>query len=67
VADGELGERGLEGVAGVGLGVVGHHRLGRTAALLAHPGQAATQRDGDRLGGLGAVQLGINEPAAVIE
>ena len=67
VADAELTERGLEGVAGVGLGVVGHDGLRRLAALLEHPGHAAAQRGADRGGGLGGVQLGVDQAAVVVE
>ena len=67
VAGAELGQRVLEGVAGVGLVVVAHDRLDGPAALLGHPGRGAPQGRRGGHGGLGAVQLDVGQAAVVID
>jgi hypothetical protein len=67
VAGAELGQRAREQVAlGVALGVVGHDRFERAAALFAHPGRGALERDRSVDGVLGAVQLGVDEEAVAV-
>src|SRR4051794_30147013 len=67
VAGAEGLEFGLEAVAGVGVVVVAHDRLGRPAAELPKPGGGAPERRGGRVAILACVQLRVGESGAVVD